>query len=230
MRIHSTTKTKKERSTAPPCHISIKPFMKVVMVAFDGQSNQQRASPGATTPSPSSSPRLTCSASAKQQQRQQSRRFPYPQVAPSKSESTPPMIAVQQPSPPLTANSSPVPQMMSDSESDSTSSPLFTPESSPVPHASFNVDQKRYHRQEPMRFEFQNTSSNYYQREHNMHHQQCQAQSQRFQGFALPSLGPMECAENDYSMMLPPPVLSPFRPPQAVTLPPISAIMNSLFI
>ncbi|KAF9537845.1 hypothetical protein BGW38_010027, partial [Lunasporangiospora selenospora] len=31
MRIHSTNKAKKERTTAPPCHISIKPFMKVVM-------------------------------------------------------------------------------------------------------------------------------------------------------------------------------------------------------
>ncbi|KAF9932704.1 hypothetical protein FBU30_007547 [Linnemannia zychae] len=195
MRIHSTTKAKKERSTAPPCHISIKPFMKVVMVAFDGVSTT-------STPSRSPSPRMTTtSGPIKSQQRQHSlnRASPYPSMA-HKDYSPPMMMA---PSPPLTNSSaSPVSQTMSDSESDSTSSPLFTPESSPMPH--HNTYHGHYPQQynNQQQFQFQNT----------------------FQFPPSPKASPIS------STMLPPPVLAPFRPSQGVTLPPISAIMSTLFI
>ncbi|KAI1316073.1 hypothetical protein EDD11_010462 [Mortierella claussenii] len=212
MRIHSTTKAKKERSTAPPCHISIKPFMKVVMVAFDGENNQQRSSTSTVMPSPSPSPRMASSATLKQVRQQQNRisASPYPPV---KNELSPPMMAMQQASPALSASS--------DTESDTTASPLFTPESSPVPHASFHAQQ-----QAPMQFQFQNTNSSFY------HQQQQQQQiQQRFQDFTtLPPLSPMHSPKKTAATLLPPPVLAPFRPAHAVTLPPISAIMNSLCI
>ncbi|KAF8927954.1 hypothetical protein EDD21DRAFT_383756 [Dissophora ornata] len=224
-RIHSTTKAKKERSTAPPCHISIKPFMKVVMVAFDGENNHQRASTTSpsTSPSPSPSPRMVSPGTFKQQ-RQQNRASPYPQVSYVKKESSSPVMAMQQPSPPMTANSSPVSQLMSDSESDASASPLFTPESSPVPHVSYHHDQyqqQKFHQhqsQAPVQFQFQNTSSSFY------HHQ-------HFQGFStLPPLSPMQSLKLTAATLLPRPVFAPFRSSQAVTLPPISTIMNSLFI
>ncbi|KAF9204321.1 hypothetical protein BGZ49_005421 [Haplosporangium sp. Z 27] len=217
MRIHSTTKTKKERASAPPCHISIKPFMKVVMVAFDSESNQQRASTS-STPSPSPSPRMTSSNSLKQRQ---SRASPYPQIPRSK-ESSPAMESVQS-SPVLTSNASPVSQLMSDTESDATTSPLFTPESSPVPHSSYSYDNYKQQQREPMQLQFQNTNSSFYQQQH----QQQQVQH-LFQDFStLPPLSPMQSPKMN---MLPPPVMAPFRPSQGVTLPPISAIMSSLFI
>ncbi|KAF9104277.1 hypothetical protein BGX27_010176 [Mortierella sp. AM989] len=224
MRIHSTTKTKKERASAPPCHISIKPFMKVVMVAFD-ENNHQRATTTTSsgTPSPSPSPRMTSSAAIKQRR---SRASPYPQV-PQIKESSPAMEGVQS-SPSLTANSSPVSQLMSDTESDATTSPLFTPESSPVPHTSFHYDQYKQQQQQqqqqqaPMQLQFQNTNSNFYQQ---------QQPQQLFQDFStLPPLSPMQSPKMGASTFLPPPVLAPFRPSHAVTLPPISAIMSTLFI
>ncbi|KAG0245986.1 hypothetical protein BGX31_005050 [Mortierella sp. GBA43] len=213
MRIHSTTKAKKERSTAPPAHISIKPFMKVVMVAFDNGNTQRASTTSMTTctPSPSPSPRLSSSTSIKSQ-RQQNRASPYPQVQAAKE--TSPMMTFQQPSPPLTAHSSPVSQLMSDAESDASSSPLFTPEPSPAPHHHQEqaYPHDRYHAPQypqskptPMEFQFHNNnSSSYY-------------------------LQPMQVQESGAASMLPPPVLAPFRPSQAVTLPPISSIMNSLF-
>ncbi|KAF9162290.1 hypothetical protein BGX21_008061 [Mortierella sp. AD011] len=226
MRIHSTTKTKKERATAPPCHISIKPFMKVVMVAFDGENNHQRASTTSSsgTPSPSPSPRMTSSSSIKQRR---NRASPYPQVSHVK-ESSPSMEATQ-PSPAMTASSSPASQLLSDSESDATASPLFTPESSPVPHTTYHVHSYDQHKQQqqqaPMQFQFQNTNGSFYQQ------QQQQQQPQLFQGFStLPPLSPMNSPKMGASTLLPPPALAPFRSSQAVTLPPISAIMSSLFI
>ncbi|KAK3843018.1 MAG: hypothetical protein J3R72DRAFT_441424 [Linnemannia gamsii] len=212
MRIHSTTKAKKERSSAPPCHISIKPFMKVVMVAFDGASSTSTSS---TTPSPSRSPspRMT-SGPIKSQQRQQSniRVSPYPSMAHTHKEYSPPMMMA--PSPPLTHSSvSPASQTMSDSESDATSSPLFTPESSPMPHHNVyhgHYPQQQYHhQQQPMQFQFQNTTSSNF--------------------FSLPP-SPKASPASATTTMLPPPVLAPFRPSQGVTLPPISAIMSTLFI
>ncbi|KAK3826037.1 MAG: hypothetical protein J3Q66DRAFT_329241 [Benniella sp.] len=219
MRIHSTTKAKKERSTAPASHISIKPFMKVVMVAFDN-GNHQRASTTTTctpSPSPSPSPRMSSSASIKQQ-RQQNRASPYPQV--HHKESSSPLMTFQQPSPPLTANSSPVSQAMSDSESDVSSSPLFTPEPSPVPHDRLHQPQLKP--QTPVQFQFHNTTSSFY-------HQQPQSVEQLSQGFpVLPPLSPMQ-SPSSATTLLPPPLLAPFRPSQTVTLPPISSIMSSLF-
>ncbi|ORZ28618.1 hypothetical protein BCR41DRAFT_343793, partial [Lobosporangium transversale] len=157
MRIHSTTKAKKERSTAPLCHISIKPFMKVVM-------------------------------------------------------------------------------LISDTESDATASPLFTPESSPVPNALNHYTQSCDHVQQQQRqqqistqIQFQNSSNNSYH-----HHQQQQQQNdqiQHFQGFTtLPPLSPMQSPKKNAPMLLPPPVLAPFRASQPVTLPPFSDIMKSLCI
>ncbi|GJJ68599.1 zinc-finger protein CreA/MIG [Entomortierella parvispora] len=231
MRIHSTTKAKKERSTAPPCHISIKPFMKVVMVAFDGDRASSSVSPiSPSSPSPSPSPRQ--SSGSLKQQRQQSRASPYPSVHDHhrlhKQESPVRMeYSHQHPSPPLTANSSPLSQLMSDSETDATASPLFTPESSPVPHNSFQGQQHLFHQysnqqqqqqqqQQPMQFQFQNTDSSFYQQS-------------KPQFSSLPPLSPAPKVVAAPSM-LPPPVLAPFRPNHGVTLPPISAIMNSLFV
>ncbi|ORY88936.1 hypothetical protein BCR41DRAFT_391012 [Lobosporangium transversale] len=215
MRIHSTTKAKKERSTAPLCHISIKPFMKVVMVAF-GENNQQRASTATPlSPSPSPSPRMTSSPTLKQV-RQQSRVSPYPSVqAHIKKESFPNM---QQPSPPLTANSSPVSQLISDTESDATASPLFTPESSPVPNALNHYTQSCDHVQQQQRqqqistqIQFQNSSNNSYH-----HHQQQQQQNdqiQHFQGFTtLPPLSPMQSPKKNAPMLLPPLCWRPSAP------------------
>ncbi|KAG0214582.1 hypothetical protein BGX33_002004 [Mortierella sp. NVP41] len=175
MRIHSTTKAKKERSTASPCHISIKPFMKVVMVAFDGASS--------STSSPSRSPSPI---KPQQQQQRQQRASPYPSMAHRNN------FVQEQYTPPMP--SSPT---MSDSDSDATSSPLFTPESSPSPMA---MAMPMFHH-------------------HNVHHGHY---SQQFQNTTSPKAAPMN--------MLPPPVLAPFRPSQGVTLPPISAIMSSLFV
>ncbi|KAF9429072.1 hypothetical protein BGZ76_001862 [Entomortierella beljakovae] len=207
MRIHSTTKTKKERSSAPPCHISIKPFMKVVMVAFDGERASTSTS---SSPSPSPSPRMTSN------KQKRSRASPYPQVSHVKESS--PSMEVSQPSPSLTASSSPSSQLMSDTESDVTTSPLFTPESSPAPH---HYDQFKQQQQAPL--QFQNTSSSFYQQKQQPH--------QFFHEFStLPPLSPMHSPKMGATNMLPPPVLAPFRPSQAVTLPPISAIMSSLFI
>ncbi|KAF9193570.1 hypothetical protein BGZ51_002858 [Haplosporangium sp. Z 767] len=210
MRIHSTTKAKKERSTASSSHISIKPFMKVVMVAFDSENNTQRASTSTVTPSPSPSPRLASSI----RPRQQTRASPYPQTAHIKKESSPPLMFVQHPSPPMTTNSSPVSQLMSDSESDATTSPLFTPESSPVPHVSYHAQP---HDQYPQQQYHHNSFSGF------LRHQE----QQPHYGFAnLPPVSPMQSPK---ATMMPFPVLAPFRPQQAVTLPPISTIMNSLF-
>ncbi|KAG0222776.1 hypothetical protein BGW42_006330 [Actinomortierella wolfii] len=117
----------------------------------------------------------------------------------------------QQPSPPLTAQSSPVAPLMSDTESDAHSSPLFTPESSPVPMSfSASSPQKSFGLFPPQ--------SSY---------------------GLLPSLSsPMQSPRlshakmmpNGYPTVLATPELAPFRPPQQVTLPPISTIMKSLFI
>ncbi|KAF9573465.1 hypothetical protein EC968_008550, partial [Mortierella alpina] len=210
MRIHSTTKAKKERSSAPPCHISIKPFMKVVMVAFDSDSNSQHRTSASST-SPSASPRLTSAAKQQQPRQQINRASPYPQVARRhvQKELSPPMVMVHHPSPTpsLSSNTSPVSQLMSDSESDTTASPLFTPESSPVPHyhsgAQEHFQQQQQQQQTPIQYQFQNMNSSF---------------------FSQPSSPKM------MTTMLPPPVLAPFRPSQGVTLPPISAIMSSLFI
>ncbi|KAG9327680.1 hypothetical protein KVV02_006384 [Mortierella alpina] len=212
MRIHSTTKAKKERSTAPPCHISIKPFMKVVMVAFDSDSNSQHRASTVSSSSPSASPRMTSAIKQQQQHRQQiNRASPYPQVARRhEQKELSPMVMVHHPSPTpsLSSSTSPVSQLMSDSESDTTASPLFTPESSPVPHYHSGAQehfqqQQQQQLQAPIQYQFQNMNSSY---------------------FSQPSSPKM------MTTMLPPPVLAPFRPSQGVTLPPISAIMSSLFI
>ena len=94
-------------------------------------------------------------------------------------------------SPPMSNGNSPVSQLMSDNESDATASPLFTPESSPVPMMS-----EAYCPQYP---------------------------SYRPSYYAKPQY---ETYNSNYSI----PVLAPLRPSQqAVSLPPISTIMRSLF-
>ncbi|KAG0357996.1 hypothetical protein BG005_002843 [Podila minutissima] len=123
MRIHSNIKPKKDRSSTSPApstipslpsvpsalappHASIKPMMKVV---------QQQAS--SASPSPSPSPRMA----------HNSRFSPYGYASSREYHPC---------SPPMSNGNSPVSQLMSDHESDATASPLFTPESSPVPMVS----------------------------------------------------------------------------------------------
>ncbi|KAG0011099.1 hypothetical protein BGZ81_002400 [Podila clonocystis] len=71
-----------------------------------------------------------------------------------------------------------------------------------------------------MQFQFQNTNSSFYS----------QNQNQYYNGnySSMPTLSPIQSPK--MSSMLPPPVMAPFRSNQGVTLPPISAIMSSLFI
>ncbi|GJJ75982.1 zinc-finger protein CreA/MIG [Entomortierella parvispora] len=139
MRIHTTTKTKKERaspaakapsaspsrSVSPPAHVSIKPFMKVVMVAFEGEEDNDYH-----LPSPTTSPRMSSTSAVSP------RASPYPMVAKKRVVQQQQQQQQQQHSPPASANSSPVSMIMSDCESDASASPLFTPESSPVPAPS----------------------------------------------------------------------------------------------
>ncbi|KAG0093348.1 hypothetical protein BGZ93_007926 [Podila epicladia] len=182
MRIHSNIKPKKDRSSSSPApssipslpsvpsalappHASIKPMMKVV---------QQQAS--SASPSPSPSPRMA----------HDNRFAPYGYA--SSREYRPY-------SPPMSNGNSPVSQLMSDHESDATASPLFTPESSPVPMVSEGACYQQHI--EPF------YRPTYYQAK------------------------PHETYQTSNYLI---PVLAPLRPSQqAVTLPPISTIMRSLF-
>ncbi|KAI1315702.1 hypothetical protein EDD11_000476 [Mortierella claussenii] len=135
MRIHSNTKTSKKEQReqhassaveANTVSSSNKSFLQVAVV--DTESQVQSLSPS-LSPSPSPSPRMMASSIRKPQLQQRS--SPYPLLM---KRDTQPFL--QQPSPPASAHSSPMSMALSDSESDATVSPLFTPESSPVPMAS----------------------------------------------------------------------------------------------
>ncbi|KAG0307479.1 hypothetical protein BGZ98_000197 [Dissophora globulifera] len=149
MRIHSGASVKpsiarKERVASvtppPPPASSIKPFMKVVMDELDGDSTV--ITPPAT-PSRSPSPQLPHSLLKTMQRRNAtatSRPMPYPMVTKrdlyhryQQRQQQQQQQQQQQISPATSANSSPASMVMSDSESDTGASPLFTPESSPVP-------------------------------------------------------------------------------------------------
>ncbi|KAF9977781.1 hypothetical protein BGZ73_004848 [Actinomortierella ambigua] len=241
MRIHSTNKTKKERSssgntttnnstaavaTSTPTpsaptpaaasntpalsHISVKPFMKVVMVAFDNnQSTKTTTIESSPSPSPSPSPRMRSKKRTIQRQTAVARATLYPLA------SKPTMYTQQQqqqPSPPLTAQSSPVAALMSDTESDAHSSPLFTPESSPVPMSfSGSSPQKQS-------YGLFSTQPSY---------GLLPSLSSPVQS---PHLSHAKMMPNGYPTVMATPELAPFRPPQQVTLPPISTIMRSLFV
>ncbi|KAF8932224.1 hypothetical protein EDD21DRAFT_364989 [Dissophora ornata] len=206
MRIHTTTKgAKKEHPIVAPAssHVSIKPFMKVVMVAFEDEidgsahnANGMALTPP-VTPSPSPSPRIVPSSLNMQRASSASaRQTPYPMI--TKRDLV--QDKRQQPSPPASANSSPASMVMSDSETDTCTSPLFTPEPSPVPTSSMPSIPT-------------NAMPKYYDNS---------SRPSKMHGFCY-----FDCSRP----ILPAPILAPFRPSrQSVTLPPISTIMNSLFL
>ncbi|CAO3571471.1 unnamed protein product [Mortierella alpina] len=196
MRIHTTAKVRKERSTpssasrapSPAAHGTIKPFMKVVM-AGEGSSMEP------ASPSLSPSPRMASSL----------RMSPYPTFAKREQQ----QLYVQQPSPPASANCSPVSMVLSDSESDTAASPLFTPESSPVPMAAHASAQY---------YSSYSCSNGYL-------HPQPYQHSVEFPKTTSDS--PQRYRQHSYSNALP--VLAPLRASQQpASLPPISALMKSL--
>ncbi|KAG0264309.1 hypothetical protein BG011_007057 [Mortierella polycephala] len=211
MRIHTAIKVKKERvapvMTAPaavPSNIAIKPHMKMVMVAFEDESfsNSAILAP-LTSPSYSSYmaasalPKIRCESSGPL------RMSPYP--CPSKDYNRHSRYYLQ-PSPPASANSSPQSMIMSDTESDDViASPLFTPESSPIPMAT--------------------ASNRPFPAPAQLHHYHMQMQ---------PPLSKQPCGHQrmsdsmcyDRYDSMPHLVLAPIRPPHGpVALPPISAIL-----
>ncbi|KAG0203528.1 hypothetical protein BGX28_004210 [Mortierella sp. GBA30] len=197
MRIHTTTKVRKERNmpsaspapvvvTSPSpssAHVAIKPFMKVGLVASEGEPHFEPASP-----SLSPSPRMASSV----------RMSPYPMIVKQRQQ--------QQPSPPASANCSPVSMVLSDSESDTAASPLFTPESSPVPIAVHSQYYSSY------------SNNNGY----------LQPPQQQMQPYQQPSEFPKTMyGHRRHNNVLP--VLAPLRATQQpATLPPIKVLMESL--
>ncbi|KAG0331373.1 hypothetical protein BG000_010970 [Podila horticola] len=178
MRIHSNIKPKKDRSSSSPAP---SPLPSVPSALAPPHASikpmmkvvQQQAS---SSPSPSPSPRMAHNNRFSPYGYSSSREYLY--------------------SPPMSNGNSPVSQLMSDNESDATASPLFTPESSPVPMVSEGAYCYPQYSE--------SCRPSYYQ---------AKPQFETYQ-------------TSNYSM----PVLAPLRPSQqAVTLPPISAIMRSLF-
>ncbi|KAF9910199.1 hypothetical protein EC991_007126 [Linnemannia zychae] len=137
MRIHTNTKAKKDRAaasasatvTSVSAHVQA-PSMKVVNSGFDIET---------PSPSPSPSPRMTAATMRNHgvyhhiHKTVSPRQSPYPMLERYHRHQYTHNQYNQEPSPPASANSSPVSMVMSDYESESTSSPLFTPEASPVP-------------------------------------------------------------------------------------------------
>ncbi|KAG0376902.1 hypothetical protein BGX24_007044 [Mortierella sp. AD032] len=138
MRIHTNTKSKKDRAVsaaigacAAPAQQAQAPsmMMNAVHNAFEIE-----------TPSPSHSPSPRMTAAIRihggylhRHKTVSPRQSPYPMIERYHRHQHTHNQYNQEPSPPASANSSPVSMVMSDYESESTSSPLFTPESSPVP-------------------------------------------------------------------------------------------------
>ncbi|KAF9353309.1 hypothetical protein BGX26_008904 [Mortierella sp. AD094] len=190
MRIHTTAKVKKElplASTPPPppsSHVSIKPFMKVVVVAFEDEASKVDGlkSVASTLPPLAPSPNLAPSSLEERRNSSATKRpSPYPVITMGES--------LRHPSPPTSVSTSPMSMVMSDSESDASVSPLFTPEPSPAPMSVLFSGQ-----------------GNFYTR----------TQAQR------------RCSNCSNSGT---PVLAPLRKSQGpVTLPPISTLLDSLFV
>ncbi|KAF9939095.1 hypothetical protein BGZ67_009975 [Mortierella alpina] len=199
MRIHTTAKVRKERSapssasraSSPATHGTMKSFMKMAMAGESSSSSSMEPA----SPSLSPSPRMASSL----------RMSPYPMFAKREHQ----QLYVQQPSPPASANCSPVSMLMSDSESDTAASPLFTPESSPVPMAAHASAQ----------YYSGHTCSNGYL--------QPQSYQHALEFPKMNSDAAQRHLQHTYSNALP--VLAPLRASQQpATLPPISALMKSL--
>ncbi|OAQ36328.1 hypothetical protein K457DRAFT_132295 [Linnemannia elongata AG-77] len=139
MRIHTNSKAKKERAAIFPALPSAPQQQQAQAQSMKvGGSGFEIESP---TPSPSPSPRM---AAAMRNTRVahphhiSPRQSPYPMLERYHRQQYSQQYN-QEPSPPASANSSPVSMVMSDYESESTSSPLFTPETSPVPMSMSTV-------------------------------------------------------------------------------------------
>ncbi|KAF9169083.1 hypothetical protein BGX21_006045 [Mortierella sp. AD011] len=210
-RIHTAAKVKNEPALAstppPPSHVSIKPFMKVAVVTHkDETSKVEDFNSIASTPPP-----LVPSSNLASLPLEERRKFsvikrspPYPAMTTKES--------LQHPSPLTFDSTSPMSMVMSDSESDASASPLFTPEPSPVPMSVlFSGQENLYtHNQAQHRgsncSNSGNSSSSYFTTEHDLYFLKA-------------------------STALPVPVLAPLRKSQGpVTLPPISILLNSLFV
>ncbi|KAF9136952.1 hypothetical protein BG015_002937, partial [Linnemannia schmuckeri] len=142
MRIHTNSKAKKERTAIFPASYSSSAQQQQQAQAQSmkvGGSGFEIETP---TPSPSPSPRMTAALrntrvahhhiSPRQSPYPMLERYHRPQYNQNQQYN-------QEPSPPASVDSSPVSMVMSDYESESTSSPLFTPESSPVPMSMATV-------------------------------------------------------------------------------------------
>ncbi|KAF9090110.1 hypothetical protein BGX23_006205 [Mortierella sp. AD031] len=137
MRIHTNSKAKKEqqRVLVFPTPTSASSVSTVVATQVQAPSIE-----GVTpSPSPSPSPRMgVMRNTSRVHYHQQMKQSPYPMLERyhhhrQQYHHNQHQQHQQEPSPPASANSSPVSMVMSDYESESTASPLFTPESSPVP-------------------------------------------------------------------------------------------------
>ncbi|KAF9202493.1 hypothetical protein BGZ49_007343 [Haplosporangium sp. Z 27] len=210
MRIHSATKVKKEpsiKAPAPSSHVSIKPFMKVVVVAFEEEAskadNLKSTSTSTSLPTPPSLPLANYpgfSPSSPTEDRK--RPSPYPVIIKRDT--------VRHPSPATSASTSPMSMVMSDSESDASISPLFTPEPSPAPMSTlFSTPGNNYARNQTLRRSSLIISS---------------GRSDGYFSMGYDSYYPSPFTSKSA------PVLAPLRQSQGpVTLPPISTLMDSLF-
>ncbi|KAF9432170.1 hypothetical protein BGZ76_011170 [Entomortierella beljakovae] len=126
MRIHTATKAKKEPVVTTPStsHVSIKPFMKVVVVAFEDEDSKNDS---VHSLPPTLPPSHYTSASNEKRVSLTKRPSPYPLITRKEKEPRP------HPSPNMSISASPMSMIMSDSESEASLSPLFTPEHSPAP-------------------------------------------------------------------------------------------------
>ncbi|KAG0006176.1 hypothetical protein BGZ80_009607 [Entomortierella chlamydospora] len=209
-RIHTAAKVKNEpvlASTPPPSsHVSIKPFMKVSVATHkDEASKVEDFNSIASTPPPLVPSNL---ASSPLEERRNSsvtkRSSPYPVMTTKES--------LRHPSPPTSDSTSPMSMVMSDSESDASASPLFTPEPSPVPMSVLFSGQENLYTRNQAQHRSSNcsnsgsSSSNYFATEHDLYFLKA-------------------------STTLSVPILAPLRKSQGpVTLPPISILLNSLFV
>ncbi|KAF9428521.1 anaphase-promoting complex subunit cdc27 [Podila epigama] len=228
MRIHSNTKpSSKDRSTSPTSTPTpTTPTTPAVAAPSSSTSTSPSMSSLTPTPKPimkvvTSAPSPTCSSQAFSPSPSPSPRMPH-QARFSPYASRPCHYHhAHHPSPPLTSNvsSSPDSQLMSDNESDATTSPLFTPESSPAPMA-YSSQHHFYQQQYPVEpYAYNNRCT--------MALPQMQTRPYQSQSQEQVKMASMPAHYSPYS---PIPVLAPLRPSShAVTLPPISAIMRSLF-
>ncbi|KAF9926328.1 hypothetical protein FBU30_004095 [Linnemannia zychae] len=202
MRIHTNSKTKKERAYTSSASSSVPSQAAQTLTraasAKDVNNGYEIEIP---TPSPSPSPRMAATmrnnhkAAHHYHQSISPRQSPYPML-----ERYTHNQHTQEPSPPSSVNSSPVSMVMSDYDSESTTtSPLFTPESSPVPMSTMPMDPSLGH-----------TTPQLYS---------CNYNQQKYQ---------QDCLTFSISVQLPPLLHSSYQ--RDVYLPPISTLMKSLHL